>query len=60
MEKKDSGHIALVDDVSALEEDAKNFEFHDFKSPSNPMPKVALVDRLNEILNKVLTGKYDN
>ncbi len=58
--KFDEGHEKLVADLENLLIEAKNNEFHDFQNTKYSTPKMALVDKMQEIINKVKLGKYDN
>lgn len=56
----DTGHIDLLSDLGALMTEAERFEFHDFKSGGHPMPKIDLINKLNDLAKNVKDGKYDN
>lgn len=56
----DTGHEALITDLEVLLQEAKDFAFHDFKNEKYATPKVALVDRLNDLATQAKDGKYDN
>ena len=58
--KHDTGHIELVNDLSNLSLEAQRYEFHDFKNENHAVPKIALVRRLEEIIEKTKNGDYDN
>lgn len=58
--KQDKGHIELMEDLTDLLEEAKDFHFHDFKNTDYATPKIVLVDRLQGMIEGVKTGKYDN
>jgi len=55
-----TGHEALILDLEALLNQAKVFQFHDFKSSAHATPKMALVERLNDLATNVKDGKYDD
>lgn len=58
---KDFGHDALILDLEVLMQEAKeDFAFHDFKNEKYATPKVALVNRLTDLIENVKQGKYDN
>ena len=57
MEKE---HIFLVNDLKNILQDAENYEFHDFKNDAYGAPKIALVEKLQTVINNVKEGKYDN
>lgn len=56
----DKGHENLIKDLETLLEEAKTFQFHDFKNTKNAMPKMEMVTKLDQIMNNVKEGKYDN
>ena len=49
----------LVAHLNAILEDAKNFEFDDFKNTKYPAPKMELVMQLENVINNVKNGLYD-
>ncbi len=49
----------LVEDLENLLKEAKNGEFGDFTNYKYPAPKSALAEKLNELRNNVINGKYD-
>jgi len=57
---EDKGHVALMDDLTDIYQEATKYEFHDFKNEKYSAPKMALVQMLNGILAKLKDGKYDN
>jgi hypothetical protein len=59
-DRDDGGHIALFEDISELLEEVKEYQFHDFGNSRYPAPKMALVEKLEEIRNNVIQGLYDN
>ncbi len=54
------GHDALMLDLSILLKEANDYSFHDYKNEKYPAPKVALGERLMEIRQNMIDGKYDN
>lgn len=58
--ENDAGHSALIADLSALLEEAKDFEFHDFKNSKYAAPKMELMEKILVIADKVKGGGYDN
>lgn len=56
----DKRHIKLVKDLENLLEEAKAFEFHDFKNDKYAAPKMELVGFLLAMVDKVKEGGYDN
>lgn len=59
-ETEDKGHIDLIRDLEIVQNEAKNFEFHDFKNQKYAMPKASLIHLLEAIVENVKDGKYDN
>lgn len=57
---EDKQHDELVADLTKLSEEAKAYNFHDFKSKEYPAPKMTLSNKLRMMRNDVLRGKYDN
>lgn len=57
---EDKNHVKLITDLEKLLEQAKSFDFHDFKSTYYPAPKMALSNKLRVMRNDTLNGKYDN
>jgi hypothetical protein len=53
------GHKALLLDLQILLQDADGFAFDDFKNDKYAMPKATLVNRLQDLINNVKEGKYD-
>lgn len=53
------GEQKLVEDLEELLTEAKNGEFGDFTNNKYPAPKMALADKLHELRNNVINGKYD-
>lgn len=47
-------------DLENLYFEAKNKEFHDFENQIYPFPKLKLIEKLQEIIDGVKAGKYDN
>lgn len=60
MEERDDGQIKLEYDIHALYQDAKACHFHDFHVNGLDLPKMALVQRLEKLINNVKDGRYDN
>lgn len=60
MENNSTGHEALIIDLSNLIREAVEFEFHDFKNSSYVTPKIELAQKLHELRQNVINGKYDN
>ena len=54
------GHDSLMIDLVALVADGMHFQFHDFKNEKDPAPKMALINRLQELIANTQDGKYDN
>lgn len=59
-EANDKGHISLLSDLGDLFTDAERYEFHDVRNNKYALPKVELVNRLNDIATYAKAGKYDN
>lgn len=57
---QDTGHTQLIADIEKLLDEARRFEFHDFKNTSFAAPKMVLAETLRIMRNKTLNGKYDN
>lgn len=57
---EDKQHDELVADLEKLTNEAKAYNFHDFKSKEYPAPKMSLSNKLRMMRNDVLRGKYDN
>lgn len=60
MEKKKDGHNQLIGDLQEIWLNANENEYHDFQNEKYATPKVALVNHLQRIINKVKNGDYDN
>lgn len=56
----DAGHDGLMQDLRTLVQEAEQYSFHDYKNKKYPMPKVALVETLKKIADRVKDGYYDN
>lgn len=54
------GHDALMQDLVELVKQANNYDFHDFRNKNYSAPKFMLRQRLTELANNVVAGKYDN
>ena len=59
-QETDNPHDNLINDVKNLLNDVENYEFHDFRNSAYAMPKVALITRLEALIEKTKEGKYDN
>lgn len=59
-ETGDTGHDALMKDITDLYAEAHNYEFHDFKNTTHATPKVVLAQKFEGLRQNVLDGKYDN
>jgi hypothetical protein len=57
---QDKGHIALMEDVKDLLNEAVAFEYHDFLNEKYPAPKVELVTKLRKMVDRAMAGDYDN
>ena len=60
MSDDDKGHTLLLSDLQTLLDEARAYQFHDFKNTHYPTPKIALFRRLRGIAEKVQAGDYDN
>ncbi len=60
MENTDKGHKGLLDDITELYNEVEAYEFHDFKNEKYPAPKISLAQKLHQIRENVINGKYDN
>ena len=61
-EKSDTlteGSLVLIEELKSLLLEAEAGEFDDFANEKYSMPKVALVEKLTEIIDKTKKGKYD-
>lgn len=56
----DIEHYKLVTELSKLFEEAKSYQFHDFKNTDYPAPKMVLAEKLRVFRKKVIEGCYDN
>jgi hypothetical protein len=56
----DVGHEGLLHDLQELVKEADQYSFHDYKNKKYPVPKMALIKKLEEIMNRVKQGYYDN
>lgn len=54
------GHLALLDDMGDLAKEVIDHEFHDFKNKKYALPKVALIEKLQKLIENAKEGKYDN
>ncbi|HQM43901.1 MAG TPA: hypothetical protein PLI72_09190 [Smithellaceae bacterium] len=57
---QNNGYYNLMQDLTELLRDVKNYEFDDFKNLKYATPKIALRNRLAKISENVINGKYDN
>ena len=57
---EERAHNELIQALAELLQEARNYEFHDFKNTKYPMPKTALVDYLELLLGRVKEGVYDD
>lgn len=55
----EKGTRILITDLEILLQEAKDGEFGDFTNNKYPAPKMALANRLNELRENVINGKYD-
>lgn len=58
--QSDKGHVALVNDLSEIFNEACECQFHDMLNTNYAAPKLTLVYKLNDIINNTREGKYDN
>lgn len=54
------GHNKLMTDLADVVKDAHEYQYHDYKNKKYPAPKVALRNRLLQLAENVVNGKYDN
>lgn len=59
-EVKDQGHKNLIDDLAELTKLAAEYQFHDFQNSSFAVPKMKLVELLEEMIKRTKSGRYDN
>ncbi len=59
-EKVDQGHLDLVEDVEIILNEAKDFQFHDFKNQAYAAPKMAFNEKMEWLIKNMKAGKYDN
>jgi hypothetical protein len=55
----EKGQQILVDDLEILLDEAKSGEFGDFSNNKYPTPKITLAEKLLELRQNVIDGKYD-
>ena len=55
----EQGTKILITDLEVLLQEAKDGEFGDFTNNKYPAPKVALRNKLLELSENVVNGKYD-
>lgn len=58
--EKENGQQALELDIKELLSDTIDQNFHDFRSDKHATPKLALVSRLQQLIENTKQGKYDN
>lgn len=56
----DKGHEELLTALANLYHAAELFQFNDFKNTQYPVPKVALVKELQNLIERVKKGDFDN
>ncbi len=56
----DDGHLNLMEDVTELLKEVQDGTYHDFHRNGVTLPKVALVNRLENFIISVKNGRYDN
>lgn len=59
MTNMEEGQKILLVDLIELEKEVVAGEFGDFSNEKYPAPKVALVQKLEELKQNVINGKYD-
>lgn len=57
---KDTGQEALEMDIKVLLSNVIDEHYHDFHSSVSAVPKIALTMKLQELIDNVKQGKYDN
>ena len=55
----EKGQKVLLNDLEELLLEVGNGEFGDFSNNKYPAPKVALAQKLNDLRENVINGKYD-
>lgn len=55
-----TSHDNLVNDLRSILHEAEQKQFHDFENDKYPMPKMSLVMKLQEIIDKAKNGEYDD
>ena len=55
----ETGQQALINDLKELLAEAEAGEFGDFTNKKYPAPKMALAEKLHELRQNVINGKYD-
>lgn len=58
-DEHDAGHEALMEDVTMLYNQCKDYDYHDFLSPHST-PKMMLKAQLEQMIQSVINGDYDN
>jgi hypothetical protein len=56
----DMGHDNLLNDINKFFKDVTEYQYHDFKNSIYDAPKLALVKKLEWLINNTKDGKYDN
>jgi len=54
------GKKNLIEDLEYILEEAKRGEFGDFTNNKYPAPKIALRERLGDLSDNVVRGRYDD
>lgn len=57
---KNNGYNNLMQDLAELLEEAKNYEFDDFRNSKYAAPKIELRNKLITLSQNVVDGRYDN
>jgi len=57
---KNGGYNNLMQDLSELLQEAKNYQFDDFRNDKYAAPKVELRNQLLKLAQNVVEGRYDN
>lgn len=57
---KNNGYNNLMQDLAELLEEAKNYEFDDFRNKKYAVPKIELRNKLLTLAQNVVDGRYDN
>ena len=59
MTNLEPGQKVLLDDMQNIMSEIERGEFGDFTNSTYSVPKMALVNKLHEVINNVINGKYD-